>query len=97
MKARKLLNILALSLLPILGCKATPCEKRIEMFEHGKHLENWPWINNPEEYLNNRRFNEIRKVLWYNCVLFRYKENDGHFLGPITAAYLRDEYKKDSE
>lgn len=97
MKAKNLINLVVLSSMTLLGCQTTPCDKRIEMFEKGKHLEDWPWVNNPSEYLHYNRFNQIRIVLWANCVLFRYNQNDNYFLAPEIAAYLREQYKKDSE
>ncbi|MEK6844187.1 MAG: hypothetical protein AABX83_02055, partial [Nanoarchaeota archaeon] len=97
MKTKKLINLLALSLLPILGCETTPYEKRLEMFEEGKHLQDWPWVNNPKEYLRNNYFMGTRTVLWYNCVMLRYRNDDRCFLDSEIAKNLRDEYKKESE
>ena len=97
MKAKKLVNILALSLLPILGCETTPCEKRLEMFEQGKYLEDWPWINNPKEYLSNNHLMGTRTVLLYNCVFLRYTEGNEHFLDSNIAKNLRKLYEKESE
>ena len=81
----------------MLGCKSTSYDKRLEMFEKGKYLEDWPWVNKPKEYLNDNRLKQVRTVLWYNCVLLKYTSDDSYFLSSARAANLRDEYKKESE
>ena len=80
------------------GCSSTAFEHRIEMFREGEHLiENWPWITKPEVYLNDRNKEEIYKVLFSNCVHFRYSEDDLHFVSLELAKELREKYRKESE
>ena len=74
MKFKNLANLLLGSSILFSGCKLTEKEYRMQMFEQGKYLEQWPWINDNNE-LKNNLLSQVDNNLQHNQQKIQHKES----------------------